>query len=91
MVYQEYEEIKPAKRPTSGWYAWTVKDNHVLVFGWYKSEEEAYADLRPKLRDFEVIELQTIDKREATRKIKKMVFDRTENLELALQRAKHQI
>lgn len=39
--------------------------------------------------DFEVLPLNTRDRTQATRAIKRFIFDRTENLGQALQKAKH--
>jgi len=57
----------------------------------YVTEEEASEYGFSRLGDnFEVTELRTRDKAQATRAIKRRIFDKGTNLEEALRRAKHE-
>jgi len=58
----------------------------------YATEEEASNYGFQKLgSNFEVIQLQTRDVAQATRAIKRIIFERTSSLDVALQRAKHKM
>jgi len=75
-------------------WVWAVSEKGKLaVFRpSYATEEEASSYGFSHLgSNFEVTQLTTIDMAEATRAIKRIVFDRTLNLDRALQRAKHQL
>jgi len=76
------------------WWLWAMSQGRPVVFSPpYNTEGEAleYGYSRPQLGgDFEVTELRTKDKAEATRAIKRLIFDKGTNLEEALRRAKHE-
>lgn len=58
----------------------------------YNSEAEASEWGFQKLgSNFEVVELRTRDRAQATRAIKRIIFDRTSSLDMALQRARHEL
>ena len=58
----------------------------------YNTEEEASEyGFRHLGSNFEVKELTTRDVAEATRAIKRIVFERTSSLDIALQRARHKL
>ncbi len=76
------------------WWVWTVHNGRLVVFyPPYTTEEEArkYGSQHQQIDStYEVTELNTRDRAEATRKIKRYRFDQTSDLDVALKRAKHE-
>ena len=75
------------------WWVWALHEGKIAVFSPpYNSEEEASAwGFQHRGNDFEIEEMKTRNRAEATRAIKRIVFEKTSNLDLALQRAKHNL
>lgn len=74
------------------WWISTFHNGRLVVLGCYATEEEANQTGFEKLRgEFEAHELMTIDKGKATAMIKAKVLEQTENLDLALKRARHKL
>ena len=74
-------------------WVWAMHEGKIAVFPPpYNTEEEASEyGFRHLGSNFEVAKLTTRDVAKATRTIKRTVFDRTDNLDLALRRAKHSL
>jgi len=74
-------------------WVWAMHEGKIAVFPPpYNTEEEANNYGFSKLgNNFEIAKLTTRDVTKATRTIKRTVFDRTSDLDLALRRAKHQL
>ena len=77
----------------SYFWVWTMHEGRPVVFKpAYATEAEATNYGLAKLgSNFEVTELNTRDVTQATRAIKRIIFERTSNLDTALQRAKHKL
>jgi hypothetical protein len=75
------------------WWVWTTREGKPVIFAPpYNSEEEASEYGFQKLgSNFEVTQLNTRDIAKATRSIKRGIFEKTSNLDIALQRAKHNL
>jgi hypothetical protein len=76
------------------WWLWSISEGGKLgVFSpSYATEGEASAYGFEKLgSNFEITELTTRDRAVATRAIKRIIFDRTSNLDKALERARHKL
>lgn len=75
------------------WWVWAMHEGKPVVFKPpYTTENEASEYGFSKLgSSFEVIELNTRDVNQATRAIKRIIFERTSSLDTALQRARHDI
>lgn len=74
------------------YWVWCTKGGTpVILSPAYTDEEEANRVGFTRLQgNFEVLPLTSRDRREATRRIKRIILDRTNNLEEALKRARHQ-
>jgi len=74
-------------------WVWAMSGGRIAVFKPpYTTEEEASEYGFSKLgSNFEVAQLNTRDVAQATRAIKRIIFDRTSSLDIALQRAKHKL
>lgn len=74
------------------WWVWTIHQGRLIVFSPpYSTEDEAGTYGFQKMGGgYEVSVLKTRDSAEATRAIKRRIFDRTRNLDGALKRAKHE-
>ena len=70
-----------------------MHEGRIIVFKPpYTTEEEANQYGFSKLgSNFEVIQLNTKDVAQATRAIKRIIFERTSSLDTALQRARHKL
>ena len=74
-------------------WVWAIHEGKITVFAPpYNTESEASEyGFRHLGNNFEVEKLTTRDVAKATRTIKRTVFDRTDNLGLALERARHKL
>ena len=74
-------------------WVWAMHQGKPVVFKpSYTTEEEASEYGFSKLgSNFEVIPLDTKDVVQATRAIKRIIFERTSSLDTALQRARHKL
>ena len=74
-------------------WVWAIHEGKIVVFPPpYNTEGEASEyGFRHLGSNFEIAKLTTRDVAKATRTIKRTVFDRTNNLDLALQRARHEL
>lgn len=74
-------------------WIWAMHEGKPVVFKPpYTTEESANEYGFSKLgSNFEVIQLNTRDVNQATRAIKRIIFERTSNLDTALQRARHKL
>ena len=74
------------------WIVTFTEQGRLVVLGPYESETEANRLGVSKLAgNFQVIELQTADQAKATKIIKYNLFKESNDLERALQKARHQI
>lgn len=76
------------------YWVWSVSEQGKLaVFTpGYNTDSEAYDyGFRHLGSNFDVTQLATRDYREATKAIKRIRFEQVHNLDIALQRAKHQL
>jgi len=75
------------------WWVWAMHEGKPVVFKPpYTTEEKASEYGFSKLgSNFEVIQLSTRDIAQATRAVKRIIFERTSSLDIALQRAKHKL
>lgn len=73
------------------WWVWVLHEGRPVVFSPPHETEEAASSFNfTRLGgNGEVMLLGTHDKREATRAIKRAIFDRTDSLTQALRRARH--
>ncbi len=75
------------------YYARAIYQGRLILTGPYGSETEgrqdAYSNNLPP--NFEIVAYDTIDAKEATKRSKKWYLDQSKSLDLAMQRAKHQI
>jgi len=74
-------------------WVWAMHEGKPVVYSPpYVTEEEASEYGFSKLgSNFEVESLSTRDVAKATRAIKRIIFERTSSLDIALQRAKHKL
>lgn len=74
------------------YWAYAIYQGKLLIDGWYIDEQQAYsfASRRMPVR-FEVICLKTKDRGKATQTIKHQVLEQTQDIDFALQRAKHKL
>jgi hypothetical protein len=73
------------------WWAWKIHRGHPVIRGWYPDEATANREGMRDLRgDFEVTMLYTRDPDRARGIIKDMILRRSQNLDLALSRVRHQ-
>ena len=87
------EQLKKQRSRRMYYYVRAIHRGRLVVLGKYDSETEArqdaYSNNLPP--NFEVVEFDTVDTREATSRCKKWYLDQSKSMDLALQRAKHQI
>lgn len=75
-------------------YYWITfrRNGRLVILGPENSEDEAYSrGFLSQESDFEVVPLRTRDKARATSQLKAQLLDKTQNIDLALQRARHKI
>ena len=75
------------------WWVWATHEGRPVVFKPpYTTEDEASEYGFSKLgSNFEVIQLNTKDVAQATRAIKRIIFERTSSLDTAMLRARHDL
>jgi len=73
------------------WWAWKIHRGHPAIRGPRNSEQEAYREGMAYLGgDFEVVMLYTVDPKRAKGEIADIILRKTQNLDLALSRVRHQ-
>ena len=74
------------------WYAYGMYNNKLIILGGYATEEEAYQVAYGKIPDgFQVIGLPYKTQSKVTQIIKYKMLEATDNLDLSIQRAKHNV
>lgn len=90
-VMRTQRRVEPITRETIHyWWAYAVYQGKLLIDGWYPSENEAYQFASRRIPvHFEVVELATRDKWRATRAIKHLTLEATNDIDFAIKRARH--
>ena len=92
---QDYERPETSgltRRSGSGFWVHTMHEGRIVIFGPYTDEQSASEyGFRHFGSNFDVEWLPTRDTNRATKMLKKQLYDRTDELDLALKRARHKV